>query len=62
MSIPEIADALDGAPRQGADKDQPEGSRYVIVSDTLLTTLARDLRLASAGRPEAETFEGPWAR
>jgi hypothetical protein len=57
MSIPEIADALERAPRQGADKDQPEGSRFAVFSDTVLNRMARELRLASADRPKAETFE-----
>ena len=58
MSISEIADALERAPRQGADKDHPEGSRYVVFSDTALNAMARELRLAVADRPDAETFEG----
>jgi hypothetical protein len=56
MTIPEIADALERAQRQGAERDQPEGSRYAVFSDTSLKTMARDLRLASADRPDAETF------
>jgi nicotinamidase-related amidase len=56
MSISEIADALERAQRQGADKDHPEGSRYAVFSDTALQTMARDLRLASADRPVVETF------
>jgi hypothetical protein len=56
MSISEIADALEGAERQGADKDHPEGSRYAVFSDTALQTMARDLRLASADRPDVETL------
>jgi len=58
MTIPEIADALERAPRQGADKDQPEGSRFVVFSDTVLDKMARELRLAAVDRPETETFEG----
>ena len=58
MTIPEIADALERADRQGADKDHPEGSRYAVFSDTSLKTMARDLRLASADRPDVETFGG----
>ena len=58
MTIPEIADALERAQRQGAEKDQPEGSRYAVFSDTALQAMARALRLASAGRPDVETFEG----
>jgi hypothetical protein len=56
MSISEIAEALERAQRQGADKDRPEGSRYAVFSDTQLQTMARDLRLASADRPDVETF------
>ena len=56
MTITEIADALERAERQGADKDRPEGSRVAVFSDTSLKTMARDLRLASADRPGAETF------
>ena len=58
MSISEIADALERAPRQGADKDHPEGSRYVVFSDTALNAMARELRLAVANRPDADSFEG----
>lgn len=48
MTIPEIADALEGSPRD-ADKEKPD-------SDAVAKTLAQDLRLASANRPDAETF------
>ena len=56
MSISEIAEALERAQRQGADEDRREGSRYAVFSDTQLQTMARDLRLASADRPDVETF------
>jgi hypothetical protein len=62
MSIPEIADALERAQRHGADKDQPEGSRFAVFSDTALQAMARALRLASADRPDVETFEGRESR
>jgi nicotinamidase-related amidase len=62
MTVAEIADALERAPRQGADKDHPEGSRYVVFSDTALNAMARELRLAVADRPDAETFEGRESR
>lgn len=62
MTIPEIADALERVPRQGASKDQPEGSRYAVFSDTALQAMARALRLASADRPDVETFEGRESR
>jgi hypothetical protein len=57
MSIPEIADVHERAPRQGAETDRPEGARYAVFSDTALAAMARDLRLASTDRPAAETFE-----
>jgi nicotinamidase-related amidase len=62
MSISEIADALERAPRQGADKDHPERSRFAVFSDTALNAMARELRLAVADRPDAETFEGRESR
>jgi len=62
MSISEIADALERAQRQGAEKDQPEGSRYAVFSDTALNAMARELRLASADRPDSETFDGRESR
>ena len=58
MSIAEIADALERAQRQGTDKDHPEGSRFAVFSDTSLKAMARDLRLASADRPDVVTFGG----
>ena len=62
MTVAEIADALERAPRQGADKDHPEGSRYVVFSDTALNAMARELRLASVDRQDAETFDGRESR
>ena len=56
MSIADIADALDGAPRQGTAVDAPEGSRYVVFSDTAMQKIARELRLAAGERPDAESF------
>jgi hypothetical protein len=56
MSIRDIADALEGAPRQGNAVDDPEGSRYVVFSDTAMQKITRELRLAAAERPEAESF------
>ena len=57
MSIPAIADALERTPRQAAEMDQPKGVRYAVFSDAALAAMARDLRLASADRAAAETFE-----
>lgn len=56
MSISEIADALERAQGRGAGQYHLEGLRYTGVSDTSLKTMGRDLRLASADRPDVETF------
>lgn len=56
MSVTEIAEALERAPREGAPVDKPEGSRYATFSDTVLQRFTRDLRLAAAERPDAESF------
>jgi hypothetical protein len=57
MSIADVINALERAPRQGAAMDQPEGARYVVISETALRQMIRELRLGSANRPEAEFFE-----
>jgi len=46
----EFANGLDRAERFGAAKDEPEGSRYIQMSDTLARQLAAGLR-GSAGSP-----------
>ena len=52
MGITEIIDALERVPRQGADADDPEGARYVIISETALNRIVRELRLVD--RQDAE--------
>lgn len=39
-----LAKALDGAKRHGKEIDVPEGSRYIILSDTLARQMSKDLR------------------
>lgn len=39
-----LADQLDACPRVGAEKDEPEGSRYIHMSDTLARQIAAVLR------------------
>lgn len=56
MNISDIADVLDGAPRQGATMDDPEGLRHVVFSDTAMQRITRELRLAASERPRAESF------
>jgi len=57
MSIADVIDALERAPRQGAAMDEPEGARYVVISETALKQIIRELRIGSADRPDAEFFE-----
>ena len=40
----QIADDLDRAGRLGNDKDKPEGTRYIQISDTLAGEIAERLR------------------
>lgn len=43
-AVLDVADALDSAKRMGADVDEPEGERYIQLSDTLARELAGRLR------------------
>ena len=54
MTIADIIDALARAPRRGAPVDDPEGARFVVISETALNRIIRELRLGSAERPDAE--------
>ena len=56
MSVADVIDALERAPRQGAATDDPEGARDVVISETALNKMIRELRLGSAERPGAEYF------
>ena len=58
VTVVEIADALERAPWQGAEKDKPEGLRFATFSDTALNQMARDLRLAAGDRRDSEAFGG----
>lgn len=40
-----IITLLETAPRLGADVDEPEGARYIQISDTLAQSMAAALRL-----------------
>lgn len=48
-----LADGLDAAPRHGADTDEPEGARYVLLSDTLARAVAGQLRGLATAEPPA---------
>ena len=57
MSITDVIDALERAPPRGAPVDEPEGARFVVISETALNRIIRELRLGSAERPDAENFQ-----
>ncbi len=40
----DLAKAIDQVPRQGLDKDDPEGSKVIVVSDTLARKISDKLR------------------
>jgi len=40
----ELADRLAALPREGADVDEPEGARFIRMSDTLARRIERFLR------------------
>lgn len=44
MELKDIANALDVARRMGEEKDEPEGMRYIILSDTLAKKISETLR------------------
>ena len=43
MTISDVIQALRTAPRFGADTDQPEGSRYIQISDTFANEMAQSI-------------------
>ena len=44
IKVRAIIEALAKAQRQGADVDEPEGARYVVISETLLNILVTHLQ------------------
>ncbi len=44
QTLTQIADALDKAKREGQEYDDPEGTRYITMSDTLAKNIAEQLR------------------
>lgn len=43
MNIKSILKILKTAPRSGTEKDEPEGSRYIQISDTLTNQMVEYL-------------------
>lgn len=57
LSLIDIQNALASAPCEGADTDEPEGARYIRISETLRNQIAYNL-----GRAQGELMklrEGP---
>ena len=44
MDIAEIIEKLESAPRSGADVDEPEGVRYILISDTCVKEMVKCLK------------------
>ena len=55
-----VADAFDNIKRIGSDTDDPEGSRYIIVSDSMANKLSHDLRNCAHKVNEAAEEKSPW--
>jgi len=47
---------IERAPRQGGAADDPE-ARYVVISETALNQIIRELRQVLSERPDAEYFD-----
>jgi len=47
-TIQKIIDLLEKAPRMGTDKDEPEGTRYIQISDTLAKEIVAQLKEESS--------------
>lgn len=43
MNINDITQILKNAPRMGAEKDEPEGTRFIQISDSLANKIAQEL-------------------
>jgi hypothetical protein len=54
MTIPEIAEALENAPRVATV--EPPFARHVMLCEEVVQQMTRDLRLAAGERPETESF------
>ena len=54
MKLTDVAAVLRDAPRVGADKDEPEGTRSIEISDTLANQMAASLEEADQKLTAAE--------
>jgi hypothetical protein len=53
----ELIDSLEQAPRQGAAVDDPEGARFVVISETAVKLIIQELRKGLPERSGAEYFD-----
>jgi len=44
LSLKDVITILETATRTGGDTDTPEGSRYITISDTLATLMAKSIQ------------------
>jgi hypothetical protein len=56
-SIQQVIEALEGATRLGAETDEPEGSRYIQISDTLAFEMVKALRRPGMIALDKETVD-----
>jgi len=53
-----VLDILEKAPRLGSDKDEPEGTRYIIISDTLAKKMIAALEAYEADQEVERRISG----
>lgn len=57
--VQELIDLFETAPRSGASKDEPEGVRYIQISDTLARDLLQRLKNLRTDPHDARLSNGP---
>ncbi len=43
--LEKVLEVLENAPRRGAETDEPEGARYIQISDTLANELSASVKI-----------------
>lgn len=54
----QYADELDGGHRIGSEEDEPEGARYIVVSDSVACRMSVELRAAADELDRLELIVG----
>lgn len=52
-NVQKVISILENAPRLGAETDEPEGTRYIQISETLASLMIRHLKRVEADRVDA---------